>query len=212
MEFEDLEDPTGVDAWEAMMRSLPPMSEEEQKHVDEFMAQVRQPLAPGDPRRHHFLPRFYLRRFADADERLMIVPLDNPAKADPRHIDNVAVQRDFYTHIDEEVGETVAVEKILAVIEGNAADVLHALDDGVRPFPASMEHQGHLATFIAFQLARDPFTRRRMEAMADQMFKMDASLVRTPEGARARLRQNLKSRADRQRSGRRCGASQLHHR
>ena len=190
-QFEDLEDPTGVDAWEAIVRDMPPLSEEEQKRLEEFIAEIRQPLAPGDPRRHHFLARFYLRRFADADERLMVVPLDKSLNTGLRHIDNVAVRRDFYTHIDEDVGETVAVEKILSVIEGNVAEVFRALDDGIRPFPMSSEHQGHLATFIAFQLVRDPFARRRMEAMSDQLFKMDATLVRSHDGARARLRQNL---------------------
>ena len=188
---DDLEDPTGIDAWEAIVRAAPPLSEEEQKSCDEFIAQIRQPLAPGDPRNHHFIARFFLRRFADERERLMVVPLERSRTPDLRHIDDVAVRRDFYTHIDEDVGETVAVEKILSVIEGNAAEVLRALDNGVRPFPASDEHRGHIAMFMAFQLTRDPSTRRRMEAMADQAIKMDASLCRNPAVAHARLLENL---------------------
>ena len=95
----------------------------------------------------------------------MVVPLERSRTPDLRHIDDVAVRRDFYTHIDEDVGETVAVEEILSVIEGNAAEVLRALDNGVRPFPASDEHRGHIVMFMAFQLTRDPSTCRRMEAM-----------------------------------------------
>lgn len=153
----------------------------------------RNPAATGTggPSASSLPARFYLRRFADADERLMVVPLDRSHNPGLRHIGDVAVRRDFYTHIDEDVGETVAVEKILSVIEGNAAEVFRALDDGIRPFPISSEHRGHLAVFIAFQLVRDPFARRRMEAMSDQLFKMDATLVRTHDGARARLHQNL---------------------
>jgi hypothetical protein len=128
---EELEDPTGIDAWEAMKLTMPPLTDEEQARCDAFVAQIRRPLAPDDPRRHHFIAQFFQRRFADANERLMVVRLDNPNNPRSQHISDIAVWRDLYTHVDEDVGETVAVEKILAVIEGNAAHALRAFDSGV---------------------------------------------------------------------------------
>ena len=62
---DDLEDPTGIDAWEAIVRAaLLPCQRRSKKSCDEFIAQIRQPLAPGDPRNHHLIARFFLRRFA----------------------------------------------------------------------------------------------------------------------------------------------------
>ncbi len=189
--MDDLEDPTGTDVWEAMKRAMPPMTEEEAAQCDAFVAQIRRPVAPGDARRHHFIAQFYQRRFADERERLAVVSLDDPRNPRTLHISDIAVRRDFYTHVDEDVGETIAVERILAVIEGNASQVLRTLDSGARPFPASNEDRGHLATWIAFQAIRDPYTRREMEALADQSIKMELSLWRTPNVARSHLRERL---------------------
>ncbi len=187
----ELEDPTGIDAWEAMKLAMPPLTEEEQAQCDAFIAQVRRPVAPGDARRHHFIAQFFQRRFANADERLTVVPLDDPENPRTPHISDIAVRRDLYTHIDEDIGETIAVERILAVIEENAARALQTFDSGVRPFPASNEDRGHLAAWIAFQLVRDPYTRREMEALADQSIKMQLSLWKTPEAARSHLEETL---------------------
>lgn len=187
----ELEDPTGIDAWEAMKLAMPPLTEEEHAQCDAFIAQIRRPMAPGDARRHHFIAQFFQRRFADTDERLTVVPLDDPENPRTPHISDIAVRRDLYTHIDEEIGETIAVERILAVIEDNAARALQNFDSGVRPFPASSEDRGHLATWIAFQAVRDPYTRREMEALADQSIKMQLSLLRTPDAARSHLNERL---------------------
>jgi hypothetical protein len=44
------------------------------------------PLGPKDPRRHHFIPQFFLRRFATDDGRIAVVSLDDPSKhTTPRH-------------------------------------------------------------------------------------------------------------------------------
>jgi hypothetical protein len=55
---------------------ITPEAEELAQRMTEAM---RTPLAPGDPRRHHFIPRFFLRGFA-RDEQIMSVRLDQPAK------------------------------------------------------------------------------------------------------------------------------------
>jgi hypothetical protein len=45
--------------------------------------------------------------------------------------------------------------------------------------------------WIAFLAVRDPFIRRTMKAMADQAYKLDLLLARTPDAARTRLRETL---------------------
>jgi hypothetical protein len=65
-------DPHGVNAWEALKAKLPARTTEEQAAFDTMMALALQPLAQGDPRRHHFIPQFFLRRFANDADQLVV--------------------------------------------------------------------------------------------------------------------------------------------
>src|ERR1017187_9160514 len=164
--------------------NLPPPSSEEQEKINSLLSRARRPLGPGDPRRHHFIPVSFQKRFAGEDEHLMVTRLGIGTRKSV-HVRDIAVWNALYTHIDEEVGETVAVEKILAEIDGMGASALNVIDWGLIPQQAD---RAALATWIAFLAVRDPFTRRTMEAMADQMYKLDLLLVHSPVQARKRLR------------------------
>jgi Protein of unknown function (DUF4238) len=180
-----MSDPEGVGAWEVMKARLPPLPAETQARLDALMKRARKPLAPGDPRRHHFLPQFFQRRFADDEERLVVVRVDGGCQR-LTHIRNIAVVSDLYTLVDEEVGETVALERVLAEMDAQAAGALQRLVNSTS-VPDDSD-RGTLACWLAFQSVRDPYTRRTMEALADQVFKLDLSRAAEPEVARARLR------------------------
>jgi hypothetical protein len=184
----ELEDPEGIDAWEAIKLRAPPMSPEDEARLQAFLDSVRRPLAKGDPRKHHYIPEFFQRRFATADEQLAVVPLQGD-EYKVRHVSHIAVMKDLYTTIDSEIGETVAVERILAQADGDAAGVISGLlGDG---FPPSPEGRASLAIWLGLLRVRDPHSRRSLEALADSTYKMDLSLVANPDAARARLRENL---------------------
>lgn len=38
----------------------------------QMVSAMRQPLAPGDTRRHHFIPKFFQRRFAKDDQLIRV--------------------------------------------------------------------------------------------------------------------------------------------
>ncbi len=163
------------------------MRAEQEARARAIVDKARVPLAPGDPRRHHFIPQFYLRRFADERDRLAVVRFGEPCVPHLAHVKNVAVVRDLYTTIDEEVGETVAVERILARADDEACRVIEGIALGTS-FPPDVLDRGHFAGWLGLLYVRDPQSRRRMEALADQAFKLNFSLAREPEVARARLR------------------------
>jgi hypothetical protein len=62
------------------------------------------------PRKHHFVPQFYLKMFADSDERLWTYDLveRHYIKVHPK---NLCFQNDLYT-IDPEGTRNVYVEKV----------------------------------------------------------------------------------------------------
>ena len=96
--------------------NLPPDAKEQVRRMAQAM---RTPLRPGDPLRHHHIPQFFLRRFADGD-RIARVPLESPKAHQIAVVNDVAVVKHLYTTIDHDVGETAAVERMLAVIDGDA--------------------------------------------------------------------------------------------
>jgi hypothetical protein len=148
---------------------------------------IRTPLRPGDPRMHHYIPRFMLRRFAK-DDRVARITLDAPREYEVAATDKVAVVKDLYTTVDsdETVGETVSVERLLAQIDGMATNATERLLGGVL-FPPSFEDRANLALWFALLHVRGPANRRHMEAMADQAYKMQLSLIHDEDDARRHL-------------------------
>lgn len=152
------------------------------------MERVTGPAMPGDPRRHHFIPQFMLRKFARPDGQIAVFSVPDQTHS-LRHVRDTAVMKDLYTVIDEEHGETLSVEKILAEADGQAAGVIeHLISHGL---PISIEERGNLAMWISLLHVRGPHMRRTLEALFDQTYKLDLSLVANAEDARARLQENL---------------------
>ena len=119
----------------------------------------------------------------------MVAPLDR-SEPRSRHVSDIAVESHLYTALVDQVGETVAIERLLAQADGKAAAAIDRLRYRLL-FPPGPAARADIAIWIALLAVRDPFSRRQMEAMADQMYKLDLSLGRSAEYARARLRGNL---------------------
>jgi hypothetical protein len=177
------------DPWEVMKASWPPMSPSDKAKVEAILTDALQPLGPNDPIRHHYIPQFFQRRFADDEDHLVVTQLDG-GESKRLHVSDIAVSRNFYTSIDNVIGETVATEKLLAVIDGLAAPAIRRMVTGVL-FPPSPKDREYFTIWLSLLWLRDPHTRRRMEANTDQFYKMDLALLVRPDAARARLRRNL---------------------
>lgn len=161
------------------------LSPEARDYANRLADAMRTPLAPGDPRRHHYVPQFYLRRFADGDQ-IARVDLATPNEHQGANVKDVAVVKDLYTTVDAEVGETVAVERILSMLDGDAAGAIERLAYGLL-FPPQRRDRISLALWMSVMHVRGPEHRRQVEAMADNMMKMQLSLIDGPEAAHAHL-------------------------
>jgi hypothetical protein len=109
----------------------------------------RTPQKP--PRRQHVVPQFYLGRWADDREHILMTD-----KTDGRRMRTslgaAAVIKDFYT-VETTDGKSYAVEDWLATLEGRAAEILRKIDEGEFPLRSKEDHDT-LAVYIAFQHAR----------------------------------------------------------
>jgi hypothetical protein len=175
----------GDAAIERALQDLPP---EVAARVRAFVEESAHPVRKGDPRRHHFLAQFYSARFADEDGRVAVINLDAPKDFKVVNVANVAVINDFYTVVDNDGNDTVAVEKVLALVDGEASSAFARLAFGVL-FPPTKQDRLHLALWFAAQHVRDPHARRNFEAIAETLVKLGLPQVLDEAQARDFLRE-----------------------
>lgn len=129
---------------------------------------MTQPIA----KRHHHVPQFYLRGFADG-EQITTVRLPG----DKRYTSSVrktAAENGFYAVPGHQDGPDV-FEKILGDAEGEASVVFKKLEAGT--WPLVLDDRVTLASFIALQVARGPEQRRNMQHLQAQIARLEVGAV-----------------------------------
>ncbi|AQV93189.1 DUF4238 domain-containing protein [Cupriavidus necator] len=105
------------------------------------------------PRRHHFVPRFYLEGFCADDARALAVydRVRNAYRA--QRPTEVAHRRDYYAYEDEHGNPVFTIEEGLGEVEGEASAVIQRVDNDAL---LSDDDRLTLATYAAFQFTRTP--------------------------------------------------------
>lgn len=111
------------------------------------------------PKRHHFVPRAYLRRFAQGDTVLV---RRRDSKIFPASSVNVAVECGFYEVPGPEDRKSSRIEQLLAQVDGLAARVMRSIDQTGQPPDEDTEDRLALAVFLALQITRTPEQRERV--------------------------------------------------
>jgi hypothetical protein len=143
-------------------------------------------MGTSDPRlarRHHTVPKFYLRGFAK-DDQIVTVRLPGEQRF-VQSIGDAAVGKDFYSVEGHEDGDD-AIEKALSEVEGAAATVFKSISAG--RWPLNSEDRTTLGYFISLQAARVPVQRRTIDHMAAQIARLQIGA-----GGKALLRRQLES-------------------
>lgn len=112
----------------------------------------------SDPKRHHVVPEFYLKRFS-LDGEIELVARDDPKDVVCTGVSAALAQKHFYS-IDTDEGRDTIVEKMFASkIEGPGARAIARVIDDRRPsiLPGL---RGPIAAFLAFQFVRGPAARQ----------------------------------------------------
>ena len=119
-------------------------------------------------KRHHVVPQFYLRGFAQ-NERLTSVRLDGPEVV-PQSVRKAASVTNFYA-LEGHPDGTDAFERVLSFIEGEAAKVVDKVVSGT--WPLSVQDRGTLGYFVALQVVRGQDHRRTMESVMAQLARLE---------------------------------------
>lgn len=118
----------------------------------------------SEKKRHHYVPQFLLRRFAEGvgdDAKLELIPRDDLRRVIPLSVEKSLAENYFYA-IETPQGRDNFVEDLLVDhVEDPAATAMRrVLDDG-RPLSAPA-WRAPLALFLAFQRSRGPAMRQML--------------------------------------------------
>lgn len=133
----------------------------------------------------------YLRRFADANERLVMVPRLDLTKRIPVTVNNACNEVGFYEIPAQDLVDAAedhdpeVAEGLLADIEGAANTATAEILNGT--FPPSDTSRMHLSLFMAVQFTRGWTFRKDLSAMVDLSWPLWLQSVTTPERVKAFL-------------------------
>lgn len=128
-------------------------------------------------KRHHVVPQFYLKRFADQSENIAVVDRDDPTKRFKTSVRNAAVEGWFYGIPTEDGWDTI-IEDTLAKLEGIASHDIPRLAEGM---PSTLDaFRKRLSFFMAVQFVRGRGPRQAMIDFQKEIFKKKLQLS-TPE-------------------------------
>lgn len=136
------------------------------------------------PKRHHYLPKFYLERFC-REELLWVYDREKNEYRQQAPI-NTALESQFYTAVGPDGKEHVEIEKFFSFIEGETKPIIEKIDQGGE---ISLKDKEMIATFVSFLKVRVPdFEKTIDEANEKLLKKVNQFMFSTEEQAAALLK------------------------
>ncbi|MEV4513794.1 DUF4238 domain-containing protein [Dactylosporangium sp. NPDC049525] len=136
------------------------------------------------PKRHHQVPQFYLRGFADRGNHVKVVRFGEAPAAYTTNVKNVAVEANFYRVDWLDAERESLAEKLIGEIEQAAVAPLQALAQHEQ---LSVEQRYHVASWVVLQYLRGRGTRVDSVGLQKIMLRADLAL-----GGKQRLASRLK--------------------
>jgi hypothetical protein len=122
------------------------------------------PLEEG--KAQHYIPKFYLKGFADNQRRLWVYEKFKPIReSKPKH---EAHRSDYYTHAEKGDRDETA-EDVLKELESRAAPIIRKLANP--QYVLTPENAAYLIMFTAFMFVRVPAWREHLDGIAVQIFR-----------------------------------------
>lgn len=124
----------------------------------------------SNPRKHHYVPQFYLSGFTAEPGSSRLHVLDKEARRSyPSRINDAACERDFYIVEVEDEGDPFAVEKFFSTIEASGAEALRFIIEH-RSMPDGELYRKFIA-FLAVMTIRGPGVIDMIEKPFAQIIK-----------------------------------------
>lgn len=125
------------------------------------------------PKRHHYLPQFYLKEFADPSDKVWLYDRET-GKLWHTHVKDVCVETHYYSITKPDGSKDPSLEKIFSGMESKAKNVIDKLNKNE---PITEEEKAELAMFIAFQFVRVPGFEHEINDNAEKIMKKMAEVA-----------------------------------
>ena len=124
------------------------------------------------PKRHHYLPIFYLEKFSK-NNILSVFDRELNAYRERPPI-STAVKKHYYTIKDDEGNKNVEIEKFLSQIEGDAKPIIAKLEKNEN---ISEEDKERLSVFISFLINRVPDFEKSTNKFVEKIVEMTGNMM-----------------------------------
>lgn len=115
-------------------------------------------------KKHHYVPRFYLKRFSPDERSISLWNVRNRIKVTSANLKHQCYKDYFY-------GKELKVEKALGLVEGHAAHIFRFIDEyRTPPSHGSREHLT-LVLYMLMQYGRTAYSADALDEMNDKMMK-----------------------------------------
>lgn len=134
------------------------------------------------PKRHHYIPRMLLNRFADSRGIFHVYDKRIPEKGiQTRTSESLFVERHLYTQVNADGAKDVSVETdFLSALEGKANPVIEKIISAAKrghPINLTPEEKNIWISFFYCQYARVPETTRKIKEQVRQEVDKDIELL-----------------------------------
>ncbi len=138
----------------------------------------------SEPKRHHYVPQFYLKSFANDREQIWVYDRKT-REYRQQSVKDTAVQQNYYRVRTKDGKHSTEIEKFFSQVEGLACAAMSKLERGEE---LTEEERGNIALFVSFQMTRVPDFEKRMNEADEKLIKrMNKMSFHSVEAAKAVL-------------------------
>jgi len=136
---------------------------------------------PGLPKRHHYIPQFYLKGFSSDGKHLFV--LDKQTSQEERFryqtINSIAFQKHLYTY-QTKSKKKETLEDLFSQVEGRAATVIKKVE---QKQDLTDQERNDFSLFLSFLWIRVPYSKKEFERSTQQLYEKIArkSVAMTPK-------------------------------
>lgn len=115
-------------------------------------------------KKHHYVPRFYLKRFSPDGRSISLWNIKNKTKVPSANLKHQCYKDYFY-------GKELKVEKALGLVEGRTSHIMRLIDEYRTPPTNDSEEYLTLVLFMLMQYGRTAYSADALDEMNDKMMK-----------------------------------------
>lgn len=115
-------------------------------------------------KKHHYVPRFYLKRFSPNGRSINLWNIKNERKILSANLKHQCYKNYFY-------GKELEVEKALGVVEGQSSHIFRLIDKFQAPPPHGSDDYLTLVIYMLMQHGRTAYSADSLDEMSDKLIK-----------------------------------------